>query len=99
MPRVLLCQASQYFPSLKVAKILASPLIDFLKESSEDQATLKLSAIPVLADGETVMSPVDLINAIASGILTKEMQSFLVIELNRNASASSVKSSVAIRRD
>ena len=45
----------------------------------------------MLAGGVVVVSPIALINSIASGWFTKEMQSFLVIELNLNVSASSGK--------
>ena len=65
--RELLRQASQYFPSLKVVKRIASLLIDFLKESAREKETFKLSASPLLAGMLVVMSPIELINAITSG--------------------------------
>ena len=58
---------------------------------------LKLSASLVLACGVVVVSTADVINAIASGRFTKEMQYFLAVELNLNTSESSGKSSVAIK--
>ena len=55
------------FPFLKVLKMIASLLLDFLKELVGEHATLKLSAIPSLAGGVMIVLPVALINAIASG--------------------------------
>ena len=53
-----------------------------------------MSASPVLACGVVVMSHIELINAITSRWVTKDMQSFLVIEFNLNALVSSGKSSL-----
>ena len=69
---VFLRQVSQCFPSLKVVKILASLLIEFLKESSGDQVTLNSSTNPVLAGGVVVMAPFELTNSIVFRFLTKE---------------------------
>ena len=57
---------------------------------------LKIPSSPVLESGLVFMSPVEIINTISSGRSTKEMQSYMVIELNLNISESSRKSSVAI---
>ena len=78
-------------------KRLASLFIECLKESSGEQATLKLSTNLVFVGEVVVLSPVDLTNAMSYVLFTKETQSFLVIELNLKASMSSGKSSVAIR--
>ena len=61
------CQVPQYFTSSKVVKRHESLIIDFLKEQSSEQVTLKLSANSELAGVVVVMSHVALMNDISSG--------------------------------
>ena len=68
---MFLIQVSQCVPYLKVVKIFASLLIDFLKNSSGEQVTLKLSANSELAGGLVFMPPVEFVNASELGSFTK----------------------------
>ena len=97
--RVFLRQVSQHFTSLKVVKRPASLFKDFLKKSAHEQLTLKFSSNQVLTKGLVVISHVELINAISSGLFTKDLQSFLFIELNLKVSMCVGESSFAIKWD
>ena len=58
--------------------------------------TLNFSANPVLGGGLIAMPPIELTNAIASGLLTKVSQQSLLTVLNLKLFVSSEKSSLAI---